>query len=496
MDYKELPGSADVFNSLDDSKRIDSFWYPIAVNDSGTHYISKDRAWVINKVNGYIVIASFDGEYEDNLDDILEGKLISVSAVEDLVDFIHSERKDIWNKWINTSLKIPDKGKQPEKYYYSNFLFVDAPYKEILEKVSTYFHNDFPMYPVDGDDHTIKSELINNWNPSINRNSTVLYFYGSEASLAGSGISLYIENTHLQLAENNLSHPIPSIIFQKCKTVPHIVEIGFSRKWRYSDIGYEIMLGLAEKFEGKAFMISSDYRVMAIKANKFLPLEEKITQLVEYVSDYISDESLKQAASDVSRLLGDYWHLLYKNSQTFLVTGFYLYNYAIRNSSRLFDTSVSSVAFSKCIETEIEQKIILPFKEHFEENFKLGDLLFDLKDEHLKRISLYLANKSLKPPELGSFAYFIKNVIRSKKRAEISGSIKAFKSFCQTRKNPDFFLDENNLCSKLVLISTRYRNGSAHTEILPVEKLIEFYNLLFRDAFIKELLDNTNPNFS
>ena len=146
------------------------------------------------------------------------------------------------------------------------------------------------MYPVDGDDHTIKSELINKWNPSSNRNSSVLYFYGSEASFAGSGISLYVENTHLQLAEDDLSHPIPSIIFKRCKSVPHIVEIGFSRNWRYSDIGYEIMLGLAEKFEGKAFMISSDYQVMAIKANIFLPLEEKITQLVEYVSDYLSDE--------------------------------------------------------------------------------------------------------------------------------------------------------------------------------------------------------------
>ena len=124
MDYKELPGSADGFNSLDDSKRIDSFWYPIAVNDYGTHYISKDRSWVINEVNGYFVIACFNGEYENNLSDILNGQLISVSAVEDLVDFIYSERRDIWDKWINTTLNIPDIGKQPEKYYYSNFLLL------------------------------------------------------------------------------------------------------------------------------------------------------------------------------------------------------------------------------------------------------------------------------------------------------------------------------------------------------------------------------------
>ena len=105
-------------------------------------------------------------------------------------------------------------------------------------------------------------------------------------------------------------------------------------------------------------------------------------------------KSLKQAAGEAYRLLGDYWHMLFKNSQTFLVTGLYLYNYAIKNSSILFDTSVSSIAFSKCIETEIEHKIIIPFKAHFEKNFKYDDLLFDLKDEHLKRMSLYLANKS------------------------------------------------------------------------------------------------------
>ena len=58
----------------------------------------------------------------------------------------------------------------------------------------------------------------------------------------------------------------------------------------------------------------------------------------------------------------------------------------------------------------------LTVKGNQEKNFTIDDLAYDLKDDHLKKMSLYLSNNSSKPPELGSFAYFIMNAITSKER--------------------------------------------------------------------------------
>ena len=493
MTYEKLP-TVDRFNSLSVEDRKNAYWCDIYANyyHESIHH-KDDGAWVIHKVNNYYVLAFFTYPPEAEKKEIFSGELRKIYASEDFIDFIYSERRDIWDKWINTSFYIPEDFKVPEKNYYSNYLFVDAKYKEVLDNVSSFFYDDYRMYPIDSDYHTVRSELIRDWNIFEEKNSEMLYFSADDYNFVGSGISVQIINSHLQIEQGYLTQPIPSIIFKKCKNVPHIIEIGFSRSRGYAKIGYEVMENLAKKFGGRAYMVSSDFRIMAIKANKYLSTEEKIEHLIGSLSDNISEESFKLCALEVSTLLGAYWDMLTENSKRFIATGFFHYHYAIRNASILFDTSNPSISFSKVIETEIEHKIIIPFREYFVSIYSADDLTYDLHDENLKRMSLYLLNSSQKPPELGSFAYFIGNAIRSKKRAEKSGSIKAFREFCQTRKDPNFFLDENEFYDKLSLISKKYRNGSAHTEILSIGKLKDFYNLLFHDEFLKNLLEKSKP---
>jgi len=496
MEDFTLPVSALEFNLLDKEKRINAFWCFIASHSCNSKIFEDDSGtWSINEANGYFVISYFT--YPNGwASDFFKGNLENIYASEDLLDFVFLNKKDIWQEWINTTILVKDDENPPPKFYLSHFLFIDAPYQDILERISSYFYNDFRMCQVNSDDQRIDSELISNWKASNNRNSAVLYLNGYEAGIAGSGITIRIENTHLQLAEDDLIHPIPFLIFNKCSTVPHIVEIFYSRLWKYPDLGTKIMRDLALKFEGRAFMISSDYNIMAIKSNKYLSVEEKIYYLYDHLTGYITEEDLNLSSEIVSKILGEYWDMLSENSRIFLATGYSLYQYALRSSTFLFDTSLPSLAFAKCIENEVIDKIMIPFKLHFEKNFNKEDLCFDLKDEQLKTTASFLLGNAKTPPELGTLSHFLKNAINSKKRAIDSGSIRAFKSFCSTRKNPDFFINEEKLCTKLFLISSKYRNGGAHIKVLPLEYVIEFYTILFKEGFIIELLESSQEKGS
>lgn len=491
MEYTDLPSYTDEFNHFELDKRANRFWCSIYVYDNfNIIFQSNIEAIVYYEVNNYFVVVHFIYPL-GYANELFKGEIENVYACHDILDLIYKYKKDIWQKWINTPFLVKrDEDLTPE-YYLSHYLFIDAPYKEILNRVSSYFFNDFRLSPVDADENLIRSELIHLWNPYAASNSAILYFNNYDISFAGSGIAIHITNSHLQIADDYLAHPVPSIIFDKCTTVPHIVRIEYSRKWAYPEVGNKIMKDLALKFDGKAFMISSDYTVMAVKSNKYLSVEKKIFLLDQHLTSYLTERNLEFYAKQVAEKLGNYWDMLSENSRTFLATGYNLYRFAIDTSACLFDTSLPSLSFAKCIEIEMVFKVILPFKEYFENNYSKDDLNWDLNDVHLKKMALFLAGDIIVPPELGSFAHFLKNAINSKQRASYSGSIKAFKAFCLTRKAPEFFLNEKALCSKLFLISNRYRNGSAHIKILKVEYLLEFYALLFKDGFIAELLESS-----
>ncbi len=144
----------------------------------------------------------------------------------------------------------------------------------------------------------------------------------------------------------------------------------------------------------------------------------------------------------------------------------------------ILDASPSAIQFSKCLEIEIEQKLLLPFRAYFSSSpFRSEDLSNDLTDKDISKVSIFLTKPDSKAPELGTFAYFLSIVINSKTRGKTSPTIRCFKEFVNQFVNSGFILSSN--FQKLIeQITTKYRNGSAHTKALPFELLEEFYNLL------------------
>ena len=402
--------------------------------------------------------------------------------------------------------------KNKGNYYYSNFLYIDHDYDQLLKFTSDFCLNEMNLCQLDSNECQIRDRtLYDVWDPSSIINRTILYTHSSDINFPGSGILLKVINMKTTIAVGLFSSSskeymkhvdkspgdiepsaqIPKIIFDKCSDIPHMIEINYSRSWLYPRIGYKLMTGLAQIFPGKAFMISPDNNILEIKANPYLTEEEKIGYLYEFSTDYLNDDQLNEVALEIQHKIRNTWDLLNENSKKFLANGYFLYNQAVRGSKLLMDFSLPSIAYAKCIENEMVQRIIVPYKKHYEEHFIDEDISLDLDDIQVKRMASYLAGNLKTPPELGTFSYFLKTAINSKKRVQGSISIRAFRSYCDTLSDPDYLLNEDRAYNFFNLVATKYRNGSAHIKLLPLDYLIEFHEKLFIKEKLRELIECT-----
>ncbi|MBE0655487.1 MAG: hypothetical protein IH594_16920 [Bacteroidales bacterium] len=161
-------------------------------------------------------------------------------------------------------------------------------------------------------------------------------------------------------------------------------------------------------------------------------------------------------------------------------------------NGNILDSSPASIQFAKCIETEIEQKLLLPFRNYFNSSgYGNLDHSPDLRDNMVSRMTTFLINPSSKAPELGTFAFFLSKNITHRSGTISSNTIKAYLDHIQSYQNPDF-LKSNEFQQMLNLISTKYRNGAAHTKALPYSHLLEFYKKLIgvnQNGFLFTLLN-------
>ena len=114
----------------------------------------------------------------------------------------------------------------------------------------------------------------------------------------------------------------------------------------------------------------------------------------------------------------------------------------------------------------------------------------DLRDTMVSRMTAFLINPSSKAPELGTFAFFLSKNITNRSRTISSNTVNAYLEHIQSYQNPDF-LKSDEFQKMLNLITTKYRNGAAHTKALSYAHLLEFYNKLFgvdQNGFLFKLL--------
>ncbi|HOB71802.1 MAG TPA: hypothetical protein PKM18_08465 [bacterium] len=233
---------------------------------------------------------------------------------------------------------------------------------------------------------------------------------------------------------------------------------------------------------------------MRIKNDKNLSTEEKFEKLHLYILNFMSDEALSPYEEIIKKVYGDCLSFITTPAKLFLLSGYYDAAIRKKTSSSIIDCSTITILFTKVVETEIENKIWLPYKRFFLQSayFKQS-FSQDLEDKDLNRFMRFLIDQDnkIKTPELGTTKYFLNTILNSKKRAQWSLVIKSFNDFCSTlnESSQQFLKDE--LPAILSEITTVYRNGSAHTKPLKLETALEYISKL--EAGILKKILNIHP---
>ncbi len=324
-----------------------------------------------------------------------------------------------------------------------------------------------------------------------------VFMFRTEYKEGYSGCLISVKNIPLLISSlAELEEPINDWVIEKLEDVPCVITFDFpSVSYHFGTTSMDLFIKpfLFELSRNKihAILFSVDDLVTYIKTNPFISNEERLEQLDINSGRIIDPKHNEKIVSDAQKVLGKYWDMLSATTTRVFPVGLELYGINLIYRNNILDSSPASIQFSKCVEIEIEQKLLLPFRELFLRDFINTDFSSDTSDNTLSKMIKFLINPKSKAPELGSFAFFLSTVIHSKARAATSPTITAY------RRHVSSFVDSEFLISKefynmLNLISTKYRNGSAHTKALPFDYLQEFHETLIgveRKGFFFRLLD-------
>ena len=425
----------------------------------------------------------------------------------DIFRIIQLRFPEYWSDNVNVNDKkyysIDDKfNPLNNNYYRQHLLYVDVSYDKIFEILyeslkdksllvedGTYLKK-FPDWGLE----QLKERQDNNGF------SIELYQFHIKYDEGYSGLLISVQNYPERIAQRiNLQYPLYKSVLSRFNNVPIPIIFNYPRRGYYhGSIVYDrYIIPLVKQLDdngANCWIHSTDNQVIFIKNNPLLSLEEKI-ELLHRNNEYYFEKKYREEQSEVLKhLFGDYWNLLSKKSREMLITSFSLYKFFKKIEDISDESSPASIEFSKCVETELAEKLLKPFKKFYNNSeFKEMDLSSDIKDRDLSSMARYIKEIDAKTPELGTFAYYLSVFIHSKKRAKNSAVLQAFKEFVSQLPRPEFVTDKNILLDTLTRITTKYRNGAAHTELLPFKVLDEFYQLLIgtgQNGFIFKMLDS------
>lgn len=426
----------------------------------------------------------------------------------DVLKVVKDNFTQFWHKNINA---LPYNRPEPflKSKYGKHTMYVASEYKEIvrilintLANQNYYFvsssYDDIKQYSTD----YYFSDILNNLDPVDF--STTAFLFKTEINEGWPGCLITVRNVPLSISMlSDLEEPLYDWIFEKIEDIPCMVEFDFNylSQFSFGDTIFErfitpFYLELT-KFNIKSVLLSVDNNAFYIKTNKIISDDERLQKLFIYTGEIIDPRHNTKLVEHAKETLGVYWDKLSDVSKLTFPVGLGLYNIYKTYQGDILDSAPASIQFSKLIETEIEQKLLLPFRDYFIKcDYNKTDIENDCNDSQVARMTKFLIKPKSKAPELGTFAYFLSVVINSKSRANTSPTIISYKSYLSSFKIPEFLYSEE-LYDKLTLITNKYRNGSAHTKALSFEYLDEFYNMLIgtnRDGLAFKLLESLEIN--
>ena len=153
--------------------------------------------------------------------------------------------------------------------------------------------------------------------------------------------------------------------------------------------------------------------------------------------------------------------LLTESSLRFVATSEHLSRVLVSVSE--LDWSPTTIGLCKAFETEVVARIIAPLSQAVS-----GVALdSDIRDKDIGRVARYCADPSAaKPPELGTFAHFLRTALYSKTRRETSPLIRALFRLFASWPDSTWLTDLEGFYDAVARLTRDFRNRAAHTDVL------------------------------
>ncbi len=120
--------------------------------------------------------------------------------------------------------------------------------------------------------------------------------------------------------------------------------------------------------------------------------------------------------------------------------------------------SPAIIGLCKAVEVEVVSRLIRPLAHQV----SAQDLANDIQDKDIGRLATFCADPTRRPPELGSFTFFLQTLIHSRRRRQSSALMQGFLKLAADWPGSAWLLDQNGLCQVLATLTTDFRNKAAH----------------------------------
>ena len=340
----------------------------------------------------------------DNNDELIT--LVKLTQFE-LIQIIKEYRPDYWLKNINVNqAQLPE-----PRYngYLKHKLYVASDFKTIINTLILTLSNLGYYY------YSSKSEReLEKFNPDDfsefafhkdSRFSVISFMYRTEYNEGYPGCLITVCNTPEYICKLEvLEEPIYDWVFEKIEDIPCLIEFDFNINSHFSfgnsTLQYYVSPFYKELCDRKikSILFSIDYEAFIIKTNPYINEIDRLEQFDIYTKKVIDKEYNEKIIKSARCILGDYWDSLSTTSQLVFPVGLDNYETYKLYQGNILDASPSAIQFCKCIEIEIEQKLLLPFKIYYNQSSYLDqDITNDLKDKDISRVATFLTKENIKP---------------------------------------------------------------------------------------------------
>ena len=158
-----------------------------------------------------------------------------------------------------------------------------------------------------------------------------------------------------------------------------------------------------------------------------------------------------------------------------------------------FEWSCAVLPLCKGLENEIHERMLCPLRDAANG----VSLTEDCQDKDFSKVAKYCSGKARKPPEMGTFAWFLSAAVNSKDRRERSQLLQIFFAVVAAMANQSWLLSATGLLSALNEVTQKFRNPAAHLDALTKKQYEECRDFLIgEDGVLWALIDATRRSQS